>query len=255
MMLNLMMRVIEWRSITHQPRIMAQPAARPQTPPPVQEKDQPPVLERKQSFKTVQQLAEQHADQQDAAAQPKLQRLKKQLHIDMAFLSIAEYAYVITAEQDIPCSYNEVMNSPQRDEWLKAVEKEHSALQQMGCFGQQQELPEGYKATNTNFIFVIKSDGQKKARLVFKNNPFTYYGQQDNYSPVVDRTVIRAFLHEALRRGWNIEKADINNAYINADMDEEVYVKTTQRFFPGGWKGQKAIESALWTPKGWKAMV
>jgi hypothetical protein len=130
--------------------------------------------------------------------------------------------------------------SPNKDDWLAAVKLEMDTLDRMGCFGEQQQLPPGFKATNTSFLFVIKSNGQKKARLVFRNNPYSAYSTEDTYSPVVDRTALRIFLHESLCRGWIIEQGDVQNAYINAEMDQEVYIK-----MPKGFSEEKGLVRRL----------
>lgn len=135
---------------------------------------------------------------------------------------------------------------------MEAVDKELSVLQSMNCFGEPTQLPDGFKATNTSFLFVIKSSGQRKARLVYRNNPYTIYGTDDNYSPVVDRTVLRMFLHEALSRGWIIEQGDVQNAYINAQMDEEVYIKTPKGFFEENGMVRRLLKALYGHPKSGK---
>jgi hypothetical protein len=167
--------IIEWRSVMQPQQAIA--GVQPQTPPAPQPKSQatPPQMGKKKSYKSLQRLIQHHTspNAEGSSAQPKLEKLRKQLHIDMAFMALAEYAYVITTADTIPQTFEDVMESAHRDEWLQAVQKEHSALQEMNCFGPQQDLPEGKKATNTSYLFVIKSDGQRKARLVFRNNPLS----------------------------------------------------------------------------------
>jgi hypothetical protein len=219
---------IQWKSIPNP----QQAENHPQTPE-AKTPETPPQLQKKQSFKSLQHLVQHHNSPSimNNSAQPKLKRLQRELSIDMAFMAISEFAYVATSTQEIPTTFEDVMRSDQKDEWIQAVQKEQKALDDMGCFGPKQLLPEGFKATNTSYVFVIKSNGQKKARLVYRNNPYTIYGTDDNYSPVVDRTILRIFLHEALSRGWIIEQGDVTNAYINARMDQEVYVKMPKGFY------------------------
>jgi hypothetical protein len=45
----------------------------------------------------------------------------------------------------------------------------------MECFGPPQQLPQGFTATGTSFLFAVKSDGTKKARLVFRNSPMNWF--------------------------------------------------------------------------------
>jgi hypothetical protein len=56
-------------------------------------------------------------------------------------------------------------------------------------------------------------------------------------------------LHEALSRGWIVEQGDVQNAYINADMDEEVYVKMPKGFFTEEGMVRKLMKALVWPPK------
>jgi hypothetical protein len=74
----------------------------------------------------------------------------------------------------------------------------------------------------------------------------------DTYSPVVDKTVIRMFLAETARRRWHLEKADISNAYINAEMRDEVYVKLPKHFFNEPGKVRRLLKALYGHPKAGK---
>jgi hypothetical protein len=50
-------------------------------------------------------------------------------------------------------------------------------------------------------------------------------------------------------KGWHIEKADISNAYINADMDDEVYVRLPKGFFQEGNKVRKLLKALYGHPR------
>ena len=118
----------------------------------------------------------------------KLQRLQKDLHIDMNFVAAqTEHMYTMMDLGLAPRNYKEVMNSPNKDEWLAAVQLERQALEDLDCFGPPQDLPAGFQATTTSYLFVVKADGRKKARHVFRYTPFNgVYSSEDTYSPVVE---------------------------------------------------------------------
>jgi hypothetical protein len=95
-----------------------------------------------------------------------------------------------------PKNFREVDLHPEREEWMEAVAVETSTLQSMGCFGPPQELPQGFKATTTSFLFVVKPDGRKKARLVYRYSPFTEMFQgKTTIAQILDKAVLRVVLY------------------------------------------------------------
>lgn len=64
-----------------------------------------------------------------------------------------------------------------------------------------------------------------KAQLVAKN--FNQAAGQDffeTFSPVVKPTTVRLLLSLAVSRGWTIRQLDINNAFLNGNMYDTVYM-------------------------------
>jgi hypothetical protein len=159
----------------------------------------------------------------DEKVEARLKRLQRNLAIDMAHsIYEGDHAMVMVQAGVVPNTYKQVMEHPERDEWLAAVDRERQALERMNCFGPPVILPEGKKATTTGYLFVVKADGTKKARHVYKYTPFNgHFDSQETYSPVVDKAVLRMFFAEAMSRQMVIVQADATNAYINAVMDEE----------------------------------
>lgn len=83
---------------------------------------------------------------------------------------------------------------------------------------------------DSKWVFRVKqhSDGtvqRYKARLVakgFQQTPGLDYFE--TFSPVVKASTIRVILTLAITYGWDIQQVDINNAFLNGELHEEVYM-------------------------------
>ena len=65
-----------------------------------------------------------------------------------------------------------------------------------------------------------------KARLVYKNHPFINTSTWDEvFSPVVNKDTIRLFFTIVGRQRMFLKQGDVVTTYLNADMDEPVYIK------------------------------
>lgn len=92
------------------------------------------------------------------------------------------------------------------------------------------------KAIGHKWVFKIKEnlDGsinKYKARIVAKG-----YHQQagfdfsETFSPVVKQVTIRIVFTFALTNGWTIRQVDVNNAFLNGYLQEEVFMEQLQVF-------------------------
>ncbi|KAG8485182.1 hypothetical protein CXB51_021375 [Gossypium anomalum] len=91
-------------------------------------------------------------------------------------------------------------------------------------------LPENRRAVGCKWVFKLKHklDGtiaRYKGHLVVKGHlqePGIDF--QDTFSPIVKPTTIRVFLTLAVKFGWQLRRVDINNAFLNGDLSEEIYM-------------------------------
>ncbi|GJU03398.1 putative RNA-directed DNA polymerase [Tanacetum coccineum] len=115
------------------------------------------------------------------------------------------------------------------------MRKEIHALEQNGTWTLEQ-LTKGKKAIDLKWVYKIKfkPNGEVeryKARLVAKG--FTQregVDYHDTFEPVAKLVTLRTLLAIAVKRRWGIKQLDVNNAFLHGDLEEEVYMRITQRF-------------------------
>ncbi|RVX06732.1 Retrovirus-related Pol polyprotein from transposon TNT 1-94 [Vitis vinifera] len=123
----------------------------------------------------------------------------------------------------------------QQDEWKKAMVAEYDALQRNNTWSLV-PLPAGRQAIGCKWVYKTKEnpDGtvQKyKARLVAKGfHQQAGFDFTETFSPVVKPSTVRVVFTIALSRNWAIKQLDVNNAFLNGDLQEEVFMQQPQGF-------------------------
>ncbi|GJZ85221.1 ribonuclease H-like domain-containing protein [Tanacetum coccineum] len=126
------------------------------------------------------------------------------------------------------------------------------------------KLPKGRKAIGSKWIFKIKyqSSGEIdrfKARLVaqgFGQNEGIDY--EETFSPVIKMVIVRCLLNIVVSNSWPIFQLDVNNAFLYGDLDEVVYMKPPEGYFPSGNKVcrlKKSLYELKLAPRHWSAKL
>jgi hypothetical protein len=141
--------------------------------------------------------------------------------------------------EDEPQSFKEAISTPEAPLWKKTVNSEIESILQNHTW-ELVDLPLGCKPLGYKWIFKrkMKADGsidKYKARLVVKG-----YKQKEGvdyfntYSPVTRITSIRTLIAIAALHNLKIHQMDVKTAFLNGELDEEIYMEQPEGFIVPG---------------------
>ena len=130
---------------------------------------------------------------------------------------------------DESASFNEVLNSPNRDEWMNALQEEMSSMQNNNVW-ELVDLPPRRKTIGNKWVLKVKRkvDGsidRFKAHLVAKG-----YTQQegidyeDSFSLMVRFASIHLILPIVAKQDFELFKMDVKTTFLYGELDEEMYM-------------------------------
>ena len=142
----------------------------------------------------------------------------------LSFLAAAQY------KSGLPNSHREAMKSSEAEKWKLAEKAEYESLLENKTWVLVPR-PKDRHVVSNRWVYDIKHDGRYKARLVAKG--FTQIWGEDyheTFSPVARFESIRYLLAHAALEDWDIESMDVKTAFLNGDLEEEIYMEQ-----PEGW--------------------
>jgi hypothetical protein len=115
------------------------------------------------------------------------------------------------------------------EHWRQAMMDELSAIEENGTWTLT-ELPAGHRPIGLKWVFKTKKDAagvvvKHKARLVAKG-----YVQREGvdfdevFAPMARLDSVRALVAVAAQQDWQLHHLDVKSAFLNSDLQEEVYV-------------------------------
>ena len=164
---------------------------------------------------------------------------------------------LLNVEEDItPKTYKEALASRDSSFWKEAINDEIDSLLSNGTWVLV-DPPPNSKPIGCKWIFRIKDGNLFKARLVAKG-----YRQKegvdyfDTYAPVARITSIRLLFTLASIYNLCIHQMDVKTAFLNGDLNEEVYMEQPEGFvLPGNehkvCKLTKSLYGLKQAPKQW----
>ena len=125
-----------------------------------------------------------------------------------------------------PKHYYEAVADPR---WIEAMDKELVALESNNTWVLT-SLPPRKTCVGCVWVYKIKTlpNGQVerfKARLVAKEYTQSEgVDYHDTFAPVVKLVIVRTLLAVAVAKNWHVEQLDVNNAFLHADLHEDIYM-------------------------------
>src|SRR5271169_5627672 len=146
---------------------------------------------------------------------------------------------IMASDIKIPGNLGEALDGPYGGYFSDAVHKEFKNLIHFETF-ELRQLPPGRKAISCKWTFKVKAkaDGtidKFKAHLMIQG-----YSQRpgidfdETFAPVAHQESIRMLLALAAQHGYRLRQIDVVRAFLNGDIDKQVFMKQPPEFVQPG---------------------
>lgn len=166
-----------------------------------------------------------------------------------------QYGLVVLEPTPVPNTYKQAMASVDKPRWVEAMVVEIDALDANHTW-ELVPCPAGVQPLTCRWVYTIKRDQygnveKYKARLVVRGF-LQRYGVDftETFAPVVKFKSIKLVLALAAQHDWELKQIDFKNAFLNAPLDEDVYI-----FQPEGFEKTAGATGTTGTSTGGPKLV
>ncbi|KAL1213897.1 Retrovirus-related Pol polyprotein from transposon TNT 1-94 [Cardamine amara subsp. amara] len=170
-----------------------------------------------------------------------------------------EMCLIMTEE---PQFFDEAVNEKA---WREAMEEEIRMIEKNGTW-QMVKKPKDKNIISVKWIYRLKTNAngepiKHKARLVARG--FTQeYGVDylETFAPVSRHDTIRTLLAVAAQKKWKLFQMDVKSAFLNGELQEDIYVEQPPGFIREGEEGKvlrlhKALYGLKQAPRAWYGRI
>ena len=171
---------------------------------------------------------------------------RKPKHLEeyvQSFNEFVHHCYRLSDDAPIPRTYKEATESPEAPRWRQAMDEEMASLAENGTYDLV-ELPQGKKPVGTRWVYTVKpmqDGGEKfKARIVAKGfSQVKDVDFKETFAPTAKLTTLRTLIQLAAKNDLTVDQLDVKTAYLNADIDHEIFIEQPRGYEVKGENGSK----------------
>lgn len=151
----------------------------------------------------------------------------------------SRYRDICLAVHNEPSSYNDVVTSNDKEKWMAAMKDEMDSLEKNETW-ELVPLPPGKNLVGCKWVYKIKTDAEgkiqrHKARLVAQGFSQKFGVDYDQvFAPVARQSTFRILLSVAAGRNMRVFHFDAKTAFLNGELQEEIYMKQPPGFVKDG---------------------
>ena len=139
------------------------------------------------------------------------------------------YIYHCNRVSMVPTTYEEAIASTDCNKWVTAMESEITSLKVNDTFDLS-PLPEGRQPVGGRWVFNVKPqpNGEEKFKARYVARGFSQeqgVDYEETFSPTVKMTTLRTVLSVCAKKNFLIHHMDVKSAFLNAEIDKEIYVE------------------------------
>ena len=159
----------------------------------------------------------------------------------------------------VEVTHKNALRSVHKAQWIAAEQSEIASLQSKGVF-EPTVLPDGKSIIDTKWVYALKYKNGEiarfKARLVAKGfEQIAGIDFDQTFSPVARMASLRLVLALAALYRLEVHQMDVETAFLNADLEEEVYIRIPEGLeVPQGvncLRLRKALYGLKQAPRAW----
>ena len=173
-------------------------------------------------------------------------RYKRYVDKDKKFIRMVQQIHAVKSRSEpkikfgveVPRNYNDAMRLDRLNNnnlWTKAIKTDMDLNKEYNTYRDQRKNvfpPSGYKKVPVHFVFDVKFDLRRKARLVAGGHLTQPTFNDSPYAGIASIKSIRTCIFLAELNEMDLWVADVGNAYLEAWTKEKLYITAGPEFGP-----------------------